>query len=164
VRLFFALWPPPETAAALHGWSGALQGRAIPAANIHLTLVFLGEADPARATAAARRVHGRRHALPIDAARYVKRNEMVWVAPRETPPALETLVKALQFELYRAEFILERRPFAAHVTLLRDARAPTSLPPLPAVRWPVDEFLLVRSRISSQGSNYEPVERFPLSE
>jgi 2'-5' RNA ligase len=133
-------------------------------ANIHLTLAFLGEADSIRAPAAARRVRGRRHALPIDTARYVKRNEMVWVAPREMPPSLEALVKALHFELYRDEFILERRPFAAHVTLLRNARAPASLPPLPAVLWPVDEFLLVRSRTSSRGSNYEPVERFPLSE
>ena len=164
MRLFFALWPPSGTAAALHGWSGALQGRVIPAANIHLTVVFLGEADPARATASARRVRGRRHELPIEAARYVKRNEMVWVAPRETPPALEALVKALQLELYRDEFILERHPFAAHVTLLRNAPAPVSLPPLPEVRWPVDEFLLVRSRMSPRGASYEPVERFALSE
>jgi 2'-5' RNA ligase len=164
VRLFFAAWPPPATAAALHEWSKGLQGRATPAANIHLTLAFLGEADPARATAAARRVRARQHVLPIDMARYVKRNEMVWVAPRETPPELEALVKALHFELYRAEFILERRPFAAHVTLLRKALKPQALPPLPAVAWPVREFLLVRSQTSARGSTYEPVERFPLSE
>jgi 2'-5' RNA ligase len=162
VRLFFALWPPAEAAAALHGWSGALQGKATLAANIHLTLAFLGEADAAKAASAAKRVHGRRHALPIEVARYVKRNEMVWVAPRETPPDLEALAKALQIELYREEFFLERRPFAAHVTLLRKAREPKVLPPLPAVRWPVEKFLLVRSRTSAKGPVYEPVERFAL--
>jgi RNA 2',3'-cyclic 3'-phosphodiesterase len=164
VRLFFAAWPPPATAAALHEWSKGLQGRATPAANIHLTLAFLGEADPARAIAAARRVRGSRHELPIDTVRYVKRNEMVWVGPREMPPGLEALVKALHFELYRAEFILERRPFAAHVTLLRKAPKPQALPPLPAVAWPVGEFVLIRSLTSARGSTYEPVERFPLSE
>lgn len=162
MRLFFALWPPAETAATLHEWSRVLHGRMTAAANIHLTLAFLGEADAGKATSAARRVRGRRHALPIELARYVKRNEMVWVAPRETPPALEALVKALQLELYREEFFLERRPFAAHVTLLRKAREPEVLPPLPAVRWPVDEFLLVQSRSSAKGPVYEPVERFPL--
>ena len=162
MRLFFALWPPAETAAALHDWSEPLPGRATPAENIHLTLAFLGRADAAKATSAAKRVHGRRHALPIEVARYVKRNEMVWVAPRETPPALEALVKALQLELYRDEFFLERRPFAAHVTLLRKAREPKALPPLPAVRWPVGEFLLVQSRTSAKGPVYEPVQRFPL--
>ena len=164
MRLFFAAWPPPQTAAALHEWSGRLRGRATPAANIHLTLAFLGEADPARAIAAAKRVRGSRHELPIEASRYVKRNEMIWVAPRECPAALAALVKALQLELYRAEFILERRPFAAHVTLLRKAEPQKALPPLPAVAWPVHEFVLVRSQVSSRGSTYEPVERFPLSE
>jgi 2'-5' RNA ligase len=64
-------------------------------------------------------------------------------------------------ELYREELILERRPFAAHVTLIRKARA-AELPPLPALDWPVDEFLLVRSLVSSSGSTYEMLERFPL--
>jgi 2'-5' RNA ligase len=162
VRLFFAAWPPAETAAALHEWSKPLPGRATPAANIHLTLAFLGEADPGRAAGSARRVRGARHELPIEHVRYVKRNEMIWAGPREAPAPLEALVKALQLELYRDEFFLERRPFAAHVTLVRKARKPASLAPLPEVRWPVDEFLLVRSRTSGQGAVYEPVERFPL--
>jgi len=41
--------PPAETAAALHEWSKALQGKPTPGRNIHLTLAFLGAADPARA-------------------------------------------------------------------------------------------------------------------
>ena len=40
---------------------------------------------------------------------------------------------------------------------------PKSIPPLPHVEWPIDEFLLVRSRTSPKGSTYEPVERFVLS-
>ena len=135
-------------------------GRATAVENIHLTLAFLGEADPARAIAAARRAQGSRHELPIEEARFVR--EMVWVGPRETPAALAAMVKSLQLELYREEFVLDRRPFAAHVTLLRKARPPRSLPPLPATAWPVDEFLLVRSRVSPKGSAYEPIERFGL--
>ena len=80
----------------------------------------------------------------------------------ELPPLLE-LFKRLEFELYKEDFVLERRPFAAHVTLLRKARAAKSLPPLPAIDWPVDEFLLVRSTLSSTGSTYEPIERFALA-
>jgi len=147
---------------ALHEWSRGLQGRSTAIENIHLTLAFLGEADPARASASARRVRATRHELPIEEARYVKRNEMIWAAPRECPAALEALVKALHFELYRDEFILERRPFAAHVTLLRNAQPPKALPPLPSVRWPVDEFLLVGSQTSAKGSVYRALERFPL--
>jgi len=162
VRLFFAAWPPAETAAALHAWSRSLQGRPTPAENIHLTLAFLGEADPLRAAASAKRVRGARHELPIEEARYWKKNEIVWVGPKAMPPELEGLVKALKLELYRDEFFLERRPFAAHVTLLRKAREPKTLPALPVVRWPVDEFLLVRSRTTAKGQLYEPIERYSL--
>jgi 2'-5' RNA ligase len=162
VRLFFALWPPAETARALAQWAGGLKGRPTPKEKIHLTLAFLGGAAPEKAIGAARRVQGRPHALPIETASYWKRQEIVWVGPREAPAELVALVNALHFELFRAEFILERRPFAAHVTLLRKAPPPGPLPGLPKAEWPVSEFTLVRSVNSSNGSTYEVLERFPL--
>lgn len=163
MRLFFALWPPPETARALADWAGGLGGRAIPAQKIHLTLAFLGEAAPEKAAAAARRVQGKAHRLPIEMAKYWKHNKIVWAGPRETPAELKEMVDSLHFELFRAEYILERRPFAAHVTLVRAARAPRTLPALPQVDWPVREFALVRSSVDSKGSTYDVLERFPLS-
>jgi 2'-5' RNA ligase len=166
VRLFFALWPPRETAQALSDWAtqacGQSGGKITGVENIHLTLAFLGEADAEKALGAARRVKARRHELPIEAARYVKRNEMVWVAPAAVPLELTALAADLQRALRAAGFALEERPFAAHVTLVRKARMPRSIPPLPRVRWPVDEFVLVQSRTSPKGSTYEPLERFAL--
>jgi 2'-5' RNA ligase len=166
VRLFFALWPPAETAQALARWAAEVRneagGKLTVVDNIHLTLAFLGEADPGAAIAAARRVQGARHELPIDTARYVKRNEMVWIGPSVAPPPLLSFVTSLHASLRSAGFALEERPFAAHVTLLRKARRPASIPPLPRVVWPVDEFLLVASRTSSAGSAYTPLESFAL--
>ena len=166
MRIFFALWPPAETARALAEWARAAQrltgGKAIDAAKIHLTLAFLGDADPQEAAAAARRAAGIAHELPIEQARHWRENSIVWAGPRETPPLLKALFESLSRELYRSQFILERRPFAAHVTLIRKARA-ARLPALPALEWPVREFLLVRSSLSSKGSTYEPLERFALS-
>ena len=167
MRLFFALWPPRETAAALAGWAAEVQkqagGKVTATDNIHLTLAFLGDADPDAAAQAARRVEGRRHELPIETAKYVRRNEMVWVAPAAMPVELAEFVQALHAALRAHSFRLEERPFAAHVTLIRRAKMPRSLPPLPAVRWAADEFLLVRSRTSPKGSTYEPVEHFRFS-
>ena len=166
MRLFFACWPPVETAQALGRWAAEVRnesgGKVTTVENIHLTLAFLGDAEPGKAIAAARRVKGRRHQLPIDAARYVKRNEMVWVGSTVVPEPLLALATGLQASLRAAGFTLEDRPFAAHVTLIRKARRPTSIPPLPNSAWPVDEFLLVSSVNSSRGSTYQPVERFPL--
>ncbi len=156
------MWPPARTAAALEEWAGRFEGRRTPAAKIHLTLAFLGAAAPEKALAAAGKVRGRRHEIPIDKAHYWRHTKILWVGPRTTPAALASLVEALQLELVRAEYILERRPYAAHVTLARSAAPPRELAPLPEVEWPVSEFSLVRSLTLSKASVYEIVARFPL--
>jgi 2'-5' RNA ligase len=161
-RYFFAVWPPAATATALARWTSVLEGRRTAAEKIHLTLAFLGAVSPDKALAAAGRVRGQRHDVPIEKAQYWRHNRIVWAGPRATPAPLKALVESLQLALYKAEYILERRPFAAHVTLLRSAPPPGELPPLPEVEWPVDEFTLVRSANSSKGSVYEVVQRFPL--
>lgn len=166
MRLFFALWPPAATAGALAQWTRDAQratgGKPTTEEKIHLTLAFLGEAEPGKAIQAARKVRGDPHSLPLEEARYWRENHIVWAGPRRIPPALQALFDRLSLELFREEFVLERRPFAAHVTLIRKARAAQALPPLPALDWPVNEFLLVGSSLSARGPSYEPLERFPL--
>lgn len=167
MRLFFALWPPAKTAHALAQWTHQVMhetgGSPASSDHIHLTLAFLGDADPAKAFNAAQRVKGARHVLPIEHAQYWKHNKIVWVGPQVMPPPLAALVAQLHGTLKEHGFVLEDRAFAAHITLLRKAKPPKTLPPLPKVEWPVAEMLLVRSRTSPKGSTYEPVERFPLS-
>jgi 2'-5' RNA ligase len=167
MRLFFAAWPPPATAAALHRWAdelaGTIGGRATRAENLHVTLAFLGTVAAdllPHALEAARRVTGRAHRLPIELARYHRGSRIVWAEPKELPPALAALVEGLTHALTEAGFALERRRFAAHVTLIRNAQKPPKLPPLPKIDWPIDEFVLVRSTPSEEGSHYEIVDRF----
>ena len=152
MRLFFALWPPPETARALAQWARSLPGRATAAEKIHLTLAFLGEAEPAAAMEAGKAAKGQVFDLPIETAGYWRQNEIVWAGPAETPSALGNLVKQLKTGK------TEKRPFAAHITLLRKAAPPGTLPPLPAVQWPAREFALVKSDFRT----YETLARFPL--
>ena len=170
MRLFFAIWPPAATVAALAAWAARAQaltgGRLTRPESIHLTLAFLGEVSEGRvedAIRAARSVQGVRHALPIERAKVWAHNRIVWVGPKSTPAALESLYQMLREQLLAEGFQLEARPFAAHVTLIRNARK-TALPPLPALDWPVDEFTLVRSRLSQKGSGYEVVARFALDD
>ncbi len=169
MRLFFAAWPQAKCAATLEAWatraSAATGGRVTRADTIHLTLAFLGELPVTRggdAIAAARRVEAAAHAFETQEARYWAHNRIVWVGPRETPAALDALAQALRRELETSGFALERRPFAAHVTLIRKARAPTMPLEPPAVQWPVSEFVLVRSTLARAGARYEVLERFAL--
>lgn len=157
MRLFFAAWPPPEVAQALARWAREAQrdcgGRATREDLIHLTLAFLGDADPAAAAASARAARGKRASFSLEVARYWKHNRIVWVGPEKAPPSLAALARALG----------EPREFAAHVTLIRKAHAPRgALPPLPALDWPVAEFALMNSRLDPGGPVYELLERFPL--
>lgn len=167
MRLFFALWPPRETARALGDWAKQVAaltgGRATAQESIHLTLAFLGDTDPAQASAAAAAAKGRHFELPIDEARYWKHNKIVWAGPAALPEELSSLVEALHGRLAERGFALEERPFAAHVTLVRKApRGGGTLPALPGVRWPAREFVLVRSSPAGSGSRYDVLERFPL--
>jgi len=166
LRLFFALWPPAEAARALAEWADQVRkasgGRATVMETIHLTLAFLGEADPVRARETGRAVGGKQFQLPIDSAKYWKHNRIVWVGPSQMPAELRALVHGLHHALKHDGFVLEERPFAAHISLIRKANRPASLPPLPQVPWPAEEYLLVRSVVTPRGSRYEPLERFPL--
>jgi len=167
VRLFFALWPPAATAEALHAWARKAQrntgGRVTRAETIHLTLAFLGETPPERldaAIAAARRVRAPRGTLPIERAKWWKHNRIVWVGPEKTDASLH---EALAAELRAEGFALEKRAFAAHVTLIRKA-GEGELPSVPRVEWPVEGFVLVRSALSAEGPAYERVAEFGLGE
>lgn len=156
MRLFFASWPPPAAAQALARWARDAQpacgGRATREEAIHLTFAFLGEADARAAIALARGVAARRTSLPIEEAGYWPHNRIVWIGARQAPTDLAALARALG----------EKRKFAAHVTLLRKAHAPRALPELPALDWPVKEFLLVNSNLAPEGPSYEVLERFAL--
>jgi 2'-5' RNA ligase len=156
MRLFFACWPPAGTAQALAAWARAAQrecgGRAVPAQNIHLTLAFLGEADPAAARVLGASMRMAPTRFVIEEARFWAHNRILWAGPRETPPALAALARALG----------EKRELAAHVTLVRHARHGRRLPPLAALDWPVGEFSLVSSTLGPAGPGYEVLARYAL--
>ena len=153
---------------ALHAWAlaaqGATGGRVTRTETIHLTLAFLGDVKKGRvADLRGLRVKGKRHALPIEQARFWAHNRIVWVGPQETPEGVDLLVSGLALELQKREFKTENKGFSAHITLIRKAQRPGQLPALPAVRWMVDEFVLVRSRLSAAGPDYEVLERYALA-
>ena len=171
MRLFFALWPPARAASALHEWASQASrlagGRVTRAETIHLTLAFLGEVDEEKLPSvvrAGRSTVGTAHSLPIEQARYWKHNRIVWVGPNETPGPLADLAADLKSSLEAERFKLESRAFQAHITLIRKAHEPRALPPLPPIDWPVDEFVLVRSVLSREGSSYDTIERFALGQ
>ncbi len=170
-RLFFALWPDPELAAAMHQAATAHcadpSARLVPAGRLHMTLQFLGSQRVERLAgirAAAASVHGRCFDLQLDRSGYWKRARVAWLAPGEAPGALLALVADLRQALAGIGIQAEARPFRPHITLSRNQReAPTGPAPAP-LRWNVGNFQLVRSVTHPGGAEYSEVDRWPLAE
>ncbi len=168
LRLFFALWPDDATRVALADWSRQIHrvtgGRPTSAETIHQTLAFLGDCEPTRlaeSAAAASRVHPRRFELLLDRTGIWSHNRIAWAGTSAVPPELDALVADLRAALAEARFAFDRKPFVPHITLVRKARPGGVLPALEPIRWPVAGFVLVRSVLHPEGSDYVIEGRWP---
>jgi len=163
-RVFFALWPDDPVRSALHDAGRrlhqAVQGRLTRAPSIHLTLLFLGHVAEARLDAlreAVSSVPVEPFSMSLDRAACWRHNRIAWVGPSNPPQPLEDLVRRLSARVEAAAFDFDRKPFAAHVTLVRNAQCGPPLA-LPApIEWAVRGFVLVRSQLDAGGSRYEVI-------
>ena len=170
-RLFFALWPDDELRRALaketRGWVRACGGRPMRLENIHLTLAFLGNVSEEIARCvreAAAGVAGDPFDLPFERYGFFPRPRVFWTGPRQTPEPLKRLVTDLYTALEPCGVAPERRPYKAHLTLARKARAPKGEWTMEPLAWRVNEFVLVESLPSPEGVRYEPIGRWALGD
>jgi 2'-5' RNA ligase len=169
LRLFFALWPDPQTRASLAALAERVAvetgGRATAPNNVHLTLAFLG-AQPRDSTteliARADAIDGSPFVLTLDHIDCWRKNGIAWLGASEIPAALASLREALLASLAPLHIADEARPFAVHVTLARKVtgllrrRLPTP------IAWPVDGMALVASDTGSDGPVYRVLAALPL--
>lgn len=150
MRLFIALWPPPEvreaiaTAAQVIAWPAG--ARPIAQSKLHLTLHFLGDVDDSTVPAL-------RDALAVRAACFELRLDRLqawpggWLVlcPGGVPAALVQLHADLAQRLSALGLRVEARAFKPHVTLARHAPAGCAQHDLTPVQWPVRGHALVCS-------------------
>lgn len=175
-RVFFALWPDAETASHLAALGenlvGGCGGRVMPAANLHMTLAFIGAVTPAqieRLVALAAGVRCEAFDLRLDRLGFWPQGGILWAGCRQVPcSALPSgrrqhrLFAELAAGVRAAGFALDARPPVPHVTLARRARC-ASLPRLGTpVGWRADEFALVESIAQPVGVRYRVLETFTL--
>jgi len=169
-RLFFALWPSEDLRAQIeHDTRDAVAhagGRAIPPANFHITLVFIGEVPQSlvhAAMTAAGAVTASRFNLSLNMLESWTGADVLVYSGECPPPALGVLVDRLRINLLQRQFKLQRQTFKPHVTLVR--KLPKKLPkqPLTVLQWAVRDFVLVDSRSTQSGSEYTVIGRWPLA-
>ena len=179
-RLFVAVELPPAVRADLGALRADIPGaRWVKPEQMHLTLRFIGADVPddrvkpiqdalATVTGAAfsLTVRGVGRFPPGDR----KPPRVLWVG-LDKAPALFALQRGVESALATAGFEPEDRPFSAHITLARvNARQPVPQ----ADRWlrahadfvagpfAVDQFVLIQSTLTPQGSRYQTIGVYPL--
>jgi len=182
VRAFVAL-PCPEglrrsIAAKLTEWRALGADVAwVKAESSHLTVRFLGDADPAR----LERLHARLGAVarssdPVAATPGVTGAFPGWGRPRvlwlrvESGGTIERLAGAVEASAREAGFDSEDRPFTPHLTLgrvrgqrgvRRAASAVREWKPGGAAE-PIPEMVLYRSDLEASGARHTALARYPI--
>ena len=166
--MFFALWPDIGVRGQLMRQGlkmhRLLGGKLTREESVHLTLVFLGDVSLQRLPdlqARAASVRFEAFVLPIERAGCWRHNNIGWVGPNQTPATLATLVADLEQALGEEGFRFDHRAYSAHITLLRKARCVEMDSGVAAFDWKVNDFVLVCSQLSSEGSRYTIVGRWP---
>lgn len=148
LRLFYALWPDDGTRAGLMRIQAQMRGRMVRYENLHITLAFLGQ-QPANLLPVLTEILPQLPALPItltlDRLGYFTRKRIAWVGMHDPPEELFKLQRHLAEMLAGRDISFDNRPdFKPHVTLARDARAPTDMVFAP-ITWRASQAVLVQS-------------------
>jgi 2'-5' RNA ligase len=175
-RLFVAIALPENVAGRLASLQTGMRGaRWVPEENFHLTLAFIGDADPHGAEEIASALAGvaaPRFELRLAGCGFFgdRKPRALWVGAAPNP-ALAHLQAKVGVALRRAGFPEEKRKYTPHVTLAYLAGATQSSAAhfcadhglFSAGPFPVSEFHLYESHLGSQAAHYEIVATYPLA-
>ena len=183
MRIFLAVFPPPDVQRAVHAAAEALRQPGdgvswVKRENLHYTLRFMGELgedgvrrvkqaaeDAARTGAPFAAALGGWGAFPN-----ARRARVLWAGMIEGGERLAALARALEAGLARRGFDAADHPFSAHLTIGRVREPRTDWTErLAAVRversarFTVDRLCVVESRLSPGGSGYTVVHEARLA-
>jgi 2'-5' RNA ligase len=179
LRPFFGLPVPEAQRRELEPYLAACAAKApdfrwTPAANLHLTVRFIGSIEYSAVEAIANRLaatelHG--FDIALGGVGTFKRGRLVrvvWLHVTTGVDAAPKLAAEVEQECVAAGLEPETRAFKPHLTLARArGRAGAPLPPIPPPPslepWHAGELVLYRSRLGRGSSVYEPVRILRLS-
>ncbi len=171
MRVFFGLELDTDGRRALADWReryGAAAGRAVPAANFHITLAFIGAVDNRKLDTLCRAVDDWEPdtgsgEVVLDQVGYWPKPGIYWAGPSQPVLGLAALARKLQHLGGLVGARLEKKSFAPHVTLYRHCTEPPPAPTVPpGVTLAYDRWTLFESHMGRQGVSYQALEHWPL--
>ena len=146
------------------------------AANLHVTLAFLGAVPQGRlpnlievargSSAVLAGAVASRRALTFDRLEYWRSAEVLCALPSEPPEWAAALARMIQELLTEGGFAPDFTisPFRPHVTVARKVNRSTRAIDIEPVTWTCSDFVLVDSKTRSDGAVYTVLERFLLEQ
>jgi 2'-5' RNA ligase len=163
-RVFIALWPNPSVRALLREWRDAYvwpkSASPVRTEQLHVTLHFLGNIPRERLPELVQRLD-----VPFSSFELGLGRPELWhggiavLEPDVVPEPLLALHGALGEALEGVGLTPEARAFRPHVTLARRAGPMLAQIDGPPVRWQVDGYELMESKVGA-GSNYEIIQQY----
>jgi RNA 2',3'-cyclic 3'-phosphodiesterase len=169
-RLFFALWPDPAMREAMVRATctaaRASGGRPVPAANLHVTLAFLGAVPERRleelAEVARGAAAGGSLEIAFDHLEHWRAAQLLCALPAAVPAPVTMLARRLQDVLAASGFAPDLKPFRPHVTVVRKVSRAGRIGQIHPVAWSFTELALIESRTLAAGALYSVVESYLL--
>jgi len=182
MRLFVAIEIPSGMRSAIAAFIQEFrpvspQAKWVRTENMHITLKFLGETDPAKLPAVQFALATIRSERPVTLEFRglgffpgEKRPRVFWIGTQSSPN-LKTLAADLDQSLHKLDFPLEDRPFTPHLTLARFSTPGLSQKLAAAARentarsfgsLTTCEFHLIESKLKSTGAEYTTLQSFPF--
>ena len=156
-------------------------GRPVPAANLHVTLAFLGSVPRRRLPELAEVGHGAAETLrpalaaaasaggflelAFDHLEYWRAAKLVCALPAAPPAPVTALARKLQDLLVGRGFAPDLKPFRPHVTVVRKVARPGttgSRGKMQPLIWRFTELALIASRTLPEGALYSVVGSYAL--
>jgi 2'-5' RNA ligase len=173
MRVFFGLELTQEVALQVAGWRDrqfAHAGRAVPPADFHVTLAFVGELGEPALERLCNSVDEwldrgglAGGELLLDRTGYWHKPGVYWLGSQTWPDQLTRLANKLRTLTTGVGGKRDRNAFQPHITLFRRCSSAPPLPALPPLfRLEYRHFTLFESRPGKRGVSYHPLHHWEL--
>lgn len=156
-RLFVAIPIPEEVKAQIRDIAYSIQIPGLKLTNhenYHLTLAFLGEADPEEVRQSLDKIAPSKTPIPITLEGFGTFPRVLWAGVKS--PKLPTVAQKIKLACRPHAPKMDAGPYKPHLTLGRSQAfiaVPTQT--YPPLSWVADHYELIESRLTRAGATYE---------
>ena len=166
-RLFFALWPDDATRTKLNHVAQKINNEkihCIKPANLHITLVFLGEVsvqDQQRLIQDVTLLKNNSFELVLTHIDCWKQPGILFIGANQIPEPLMELMKSIRQICDTIGLKTDKRPYKPHITIARNVKRKIKLT-MENIKWDVSSFVLVESVFNESGVDYRVIKEWLL--